>query len=109
MKLRFLTCILLVFSGLMPLPIMAGLFTLREGKCTTLAFESSEAPVVKTVVGMFSGDYFCVFGGQVKLCRKDGNIVVGTWGSSLLKPIARELSFLKGRHEAFLSELFDWI
>ena len=92
----------MVFLALTVFPVTAGSFTLQEGKYTILAFEPSEAPVVKTVVGMFSEDYSQVFDGGVKLRRKDGNIVVGTLGSHLLKPIVGELSFLKGRHEAFL-------
>lgn len=102
MKLKTFVCISFVLWGLTASPVTARPFTFQEGKSTTLAFESSEAAVVKTVVGMFSGDYSQVFGGRVRLRQKEGNIIVGTLGSRLLKPIAGELPFLKGRHEAFL-------
>lgn len=88
--------------GWLALPLSASHFSLQEKRNVVLSYSTSETQVVKTVVQMFSGDYFQVFGGQVKVKQDKGKIVLGTWGSPLLKPIADKRSFMKGRHEAFL-------
>lgn len=79
-------------------------FTLHTGQAITFACDTTkEADVLKTALGMASGDLKKVLAATTTIAPTEGDIIIGTYGiDPVLQNADVDLSALKGKHEAFL-------
>lgn len=84
-------------------------FTLQRGKNIFLVVEKNEEKVVHLAIDLLKRDVKSVLDAELTTSKlKDAHVIVGTIGqSSLLKNYTKELSSIKGHHEAFLLKVLE--
>lgn len=81
-------------------------FSLRSDQPIKLACDNAEEKVVQTALKLFMRDYQSVFSASVAVDARQGNIIVGTVGKSLLlKAVSADVSALAGKKQAFLLQV----
>ena len=77
-------------------------FVVNSQKILRISCLDTEAPVVHTALQILTHDWQDVFGVKPQMCLSDGDLIVGTWESSLIRQTGIDVSMLRGKHEAFL-------
>lgn len=77
-------------------------FVVNSQKILRISCLETEAPVVHTALQILTHDWQDVFGVKPQMCLSDGDLIVGTWESSLIRQTGIDVSMLRGKHEAFL-------
>ena len=77
-------------------------FVVNSQKILKISCLETEAPVVHTALQILTHDWQDVFGVKPQMCLSDGDLIVGTWESSLIRQTGIDVSMLRGKHEAFL-------
>ena len=81
-------------------------FSLRSDQPIKLACDNAEEKVVQTALKLFMRDYQSVFSASAAVDARQGNIIVGTVGKSLLlKAVSADVSALAGKKQAFLLQV----
>ncbi len=81
-------------------------FSLRSDQPIKLACDNAEEKVVQTALKLFIRDYQSVFSASAAVDARQGNIIVGTVGKSLLlKAVSADVSALTGKKQAFLLQV----
>ena len=81
-------------------------FSLRSDQPIKLACDNAEEKVVQTALKLFIRDYQSVFSASAAVDARQGNIIVGTVGKSLLlKAVSADVSALIGKKQAFLLQV----
>lgn len=81
-------------------------FSLRSDQPIKLACDNAEEKVVQTALKLFIRDYQSVFSASAAVDARQGNIIVGTVGKSLLlKAVSADVSALAGKKQAFLLQV----
>lgn len=81
-------------------------FSLRSDQPIKLACDNAEEKVVQTALKLFIRDYQSVFSASGAVDARQGNIIVGTVGKSLLlKAVSADVSALAGKKQAFLLQV----
>lgn len=81
-------------------------FSLRSDQPIKLACDNAEEKVVQTALKLFMRDYQSVFSASAAVDARQGNIIVGTVGKSLLlKAVSADVSALTGKKQAFLLQV----
>ena len=81
-------------------------FSLRSDQPIKLACDNAEEKVVQTALRLFMRDYQSVFSASAAVDARQGNIIVGTVGKSLLlKAVSADVSALAGKKQAFLLQV----
>ena len=84
-------------------------FTLQRGKNIFLVVEKNEEKVVHLAIDLLKRDVKSVLDAELTTSKlQDAHVIIGTIGqSSLLKNYTKELSSIKGHHEAFLLKVLE--
>ena len=77
-------------------------FMAGSQKLLNISCVEEEAPVVHTALQILTRDWQAVFGVKPQISLSGGDVIVGTWESSLIRQTGVDVSMLQGRHEAFL-------
>ena len=81
-------------------------FSLRSDQPIKLACDNAEEKVVQTALKLFMRDYQSVFSASAAVDARQGNIIVGTVGKSLLlKAVSADVSASAGKKQAFLLQV----
>lgn len=81
-------------------------FSLRSDQPIKLACDNAEEKVVQTALKLFMRDYQSVFSASAAVDARQGNIIIGTVGKSLLlKAVSADVSALAGKKQAFLLQV----
>lgn len=81
-------------------------FSLRSDQPIKLACDNAEEKVVQTALKLFMRDYQSVFSASAAVDARQGNIIVGMVGKSLLlKAVSADVSALAGKKQAFLLQV----
>lgn len=84
-------------------------FTLQRGKNIFLVVEKNEEKVVHLAIDLLKRDVKSVLDAELTTSKlQDAHVIIGTIGqSSLLTNYTKELSSIKGHHEAFLLKVLE--